>query len=932
MKEFTSIMLPFMIVVMFSLQLKGANEPSPVIKPVNMFISLEQEDLNLICTKNLADAIKQNLVSICTTDLLCQLKHQNLQFATFFCENSSAIDYNSKLIAAYKNILDKNVWQCYMDDEHNIAVLIPRSLHSTPKQLGLDKCAINLMQPDTLDGIIEKLSIHTPHQCNFSIFKNLFQKSSHITFIPKRIYAIGHGKEKLSNDTHSTIASMRISECADFLSFLGNIDTQILYLVSCYSSGKNALKLMNQASLDSVRYPIIFQSTAGTETSTPLNSPTPLLSTLKALGKYAKSRNHFDRQPWRLKTALNIIFTSCPEACNIPSIRMPYGPFRTLEINDTYIINDCILGHYKTMGQKINHKIPQHTKFILLCASNLLNSSIELTGPTCPQILSKIPGNSSHIIGSIYAPDVNFETFITQGFIYFRPSCSIISEGSGVTKQAWFIERLITQNEIYHGLIIYKSGSEKAKGFLVMYESDHHHYIGTIPPTDYLVCPDKSSCLFRFDVNAQLSSSSEISADEYYMLAASIHEHTAATDQSLMHASPFTQNMDSTQQAFNQFIANRKLQISDLYNHATITAAKKVILNETDNYVVQHLATCYLKQVHHHLEPQSTCTLASELIEYNYPDQISIGLQLLAHTNIMPPISEHLETTLKKQAFYVLTEGYPQHHKSLLKFLNDGKKIDMINHLVQEYIRYIAFKAETEYRPRIYDDVGTMVCKLSNMLEKFGEIHRSQLIKKSLMLSPYKSLRFIAFFLLLEDALKYQRNDYFLHQMDILLKEIINDSESPSFFSYRYLIKISQFISSQQLNKQTKEVLVELIYPLLESYSFFIKRISFYLGCILYKNYPESSYLMQKLLETAYTLITHKIFSSEPTRFVDYPLKAFALDLIQHGQSKATKELAQKVLCYQGPDRQEVLHVANPLFDALIEADLLPDDMIQQFF
>ena len=379
---------------------------------------METHDFNGAVSKALSDAISQNIMAVSSAKLLNQILNE---------KTPEAHDVQARLA-------DESRWSRFINTQQDFVVLIPNQYVKTAYELGFNTDSLKQVEYQALHSYLKQEKA----QADISVdnFVHLFNPNLPIhQKHPKRIWLIGHGKEKdgpktafdlLFSANEALMCGLRLNDMAQILAFFNRINTEFLYVASCHSFGDNLIRLRNKEllcddavewPLNQARYPITFQ--ASSDSSTMIQEGTHYFKEFFAvLNEFLVNRRRFKLQchpTILLKQALSELFKTRPLAVNIPSVCMPGGRFRSINCPHVYCIDQGMLAHHRTrIDQPI--VIPQDTQFLTISPCDLSNSTIQLSGPMVPYFISKIPGNSQHIIGTIQVPDISIENFIDKSF------------------------------------------------------------------------------------------------------------------------------------------------------------------------------------------------------------------------------------------------------------------------------------------------------------------------------------------------------------------------------------------------------------------------------------------------------------------------------------------------------------------------------------
>ena len=536
-----------------------------------MFVSLETNDGNGAIIESLAGAIDQNIMIVTSAELLSQFFYfastGNIKNVPALMLTPEFIKFKHAVPDIQKKLADDANWLKYINSEKNLAVLMPAHYHKTIQQLVFSRGLTNINYQALYDLLEKnnKISEATPEH-----FIHLFNMNEGVQAqFPKRIWIVGHGSEKvvqllglesiIALNTKPLICGEKIKDLACILSNLKKLNTEFLYLVSCKSSGENLIKLRNQVLasdvgiecfLKQVNYPIVFQASCDAAALIIEPDGNYFNKFFDALNLAFLNKKYFKNYIQCLANAMNIPFEARSAACNVPSLCMPGGHFRSINCSNVYNINFCILGNHRETNKEI--VIPQNVQFVTVQPSNLSNTIMSIVGSRVPIFVSKIPGDAQHIIGTIKTPNMAMDEIINDLFFsdFFDGKVPAIVKPTslGGAKKAWFLGSLIAKDQTYNGVAIYR---------------DFHH-------DDLIIYKQNDQYYLCRQEEGQKAKTSVISSAQYHLFLAAMHHTTMPQEDALKESALGFESPAEVSNAFKNFLHQCNISEADLVNDNTV--------------------------------------------------------------------------------------------------------------------------------------------------------------------------------------------------------------------------------------------------------------------------------------------------------------------------------------------------------------------------
>lgn len=300
-------------------------------------------------------------------------------------------------------------WKYYFNAKNEFVMCVPKDEERTLAALGFVEADWH--------GPVSMNEVRT-HQCVcvakpfVSCFENLFCKNS--TRPPLQVSLSGHGTscEDISSDASGeslqfkggSIAGMAIQEYQKFLHCLTRLGTQHLSLETCFGGGRSLLASVNAGYKPS--FPIVVHSIGDAvsyaDSSVNLGRLFSQLTTM--LNKECPS--HDIRQ--ELTQVLKKSYNKSPSIENIPLVYVPGQKF----FEPVAISNEVIIGH----ACQAAVEIPQGCRVTLLQNPCFEGCILDKINTVRVPLVSKIPGNATHIIGSVSNVQVPMR-YLLQSFL-----------------------------------------------------------------------------------------------------------------------------------------------------------------------------------------------------------------------------------------------------------------------------------------------------------------------------------------------------------------------------------------------------------------------------------------------------------------------------------------------------------------------------------
>lgn len=471
--------LLLLCVLIYSSCLAMPPAPEPFLQPaLNMYVTCEIVDPDKAVIFDIQQAVDEGIPCIISSSLI-----------TAICTH-----YYDKI---EKSIEEANRWSAFFNADEDFVVLLPRKYSpGLLKEYGFS--TVEIAGSPYLRHIENKMfrstfydkdlySHHKPQRYEkrpvfISNFKKLFDSTRNI---PKRIYMDGHGEEP-ETDKPARIAGMNIEDFIRFLSILMVLNTEFLYIITCYASGINTIAVQEQitrqqertpfSSISSkINFPIVFQATTDATTFNPLYKPR-FGSFFRVLDKWLAESHLFMGKPkmgLRLSDVLKTLYDIMPDVFRLPSVRLPgtNSFFRAAEVDKMLVVTYIWFQKYlresgqlpllpqgrtfKLVEKPVPFLVSPEIQYILLYPCNLLGLSLSI-GRTekGPIFISKIPGPAQHFIKELNCPQLTPIELLNE----FLLEATVQTYGGRPmprAPKAWFIEHVLCKGMEMFGLGIY---------------------------------------------------------------------------------------------------------------------------------------------------------------------------------------------------------------------------------------------------------------------------------------------------------------------------------------------------------------------------------------------------------------------------------------------------------------------------------------------
>jgi len=383
------------------------------------------------------------------------------------------------------NLKNNNEWTIFTDNSERIFVLLPFGhTESSDAQKLLAKFGlINLkyVAPGNIISMIRSEKIESAWFVEQ--FDQLFIKNQQEHVVPrKHFFVMGHGQ---TNDLIAglSIRPTKLTEFGRFLRTIESINTELIYVVSCYASGPNIITLQNELigqakklfQHSSISCMVIVQATTDEITAGQFidNIRTFFLN----VNRYFIEQSRKDVPIKNRITLANVIsplYAVSPLVINLPSVRLPGSNsfFRPIMVDKIKTITFLDIKRLLTQaifqkrfarpGFSVGEKdilIGADIKYVLVYPA-VVPTNILVSSLLVPKFISKIPGKACHIIDSLTFEGTVSREFENQqiGNLFWYPFGSDkleiegAEEGSKITvetytygesEKAWFIKTVI---------------------------------------------------------------------------------------------------------------------------------------------------------------------------------------------------------------------------------------------------------------------------------------------------------------------------------------------------------------------------------------------------------------------------------------------------------------------------------------------------------
>jgi len=202
---------------------------SAAIKPhLNAVVTFETKDENFAVSGSLISALVDRVPVFCNPRMFWRAIKE------FPFSSKNLKDFEKKLVQ-----VNESSWSVFSDKERNWVVLLPYQYNDKLlEQHGLNGKVLEHIPPGTVFDTIYQEKSFRDRDHLINSFKTLFIQWWNERF-PKRFLLIGHGFINL-------IASLTGSAFMELLNFLNALDTEFLYVATCYGGGVNLVDMQNR--------------------------------------------------------------------------------------------------------------------------------------------------------------------------------------------------------------------------------------------------------------------------------------------------------------------------------------------------------------------------------------------------------------------------------------------------------------------------------------------------------------------------------------------------------------------------------------------------------------------------------------------------------------------------------------------------------------
>ncbi len=198
------------------------------IAAFNAFVSFEKDDYNGAINMAINTAIG------CSTPCICSLALAYTMLKNDFHDvATSEVNWVVKENSVIMLLLESPLWSIFVNLEQDMVIFLPEEYSDELlANYGLSP-KLTYIKPGEFSKFIDKHPDFQRRQVKLENFKKLFNE---LTDLPKRFILDGHGL------TNYLIASIPIERFEMVLKLLLDIDTQFLYIRTCYGGGINLIK------------------------------------------------------------------------------------------------------------------------------------------------------------------------------------------------------------------------------------------------------------------------------------------------------------------------------------------------------------------------------------------------------------------------------------------------------------------------------------------------------------------------------------------------------------------------------------------------------------------------------------------------------------------------------------------------------------------
>lgn len=765
-----------------------------ILNAVITILSSKEEDFGAL---NLfqADAIKQEVPLISTIKSLKDLiilHSQTGQSAKMAIENfelffvkALAQDKIKKYSTYINNLSNEKKWKVYLNQAQDWVILIPQVYSSKPiNELGFNK--LEQIKPSSLFEEIKNINLKKKDKSSDLIhnFIQLFNKNNQSK---KRFIIMGHGSENTS------IAGLSFLEYQKLLNGLNSINTEFLYIMSCFSGGMNLIKAHNLLEnapskfiLKKIKYPIVIGSTTDQMMTKPQEKK-GIESSQNFLNKFFNSLNTAIKQhnlgipqksllPIKINNVLKNIYDTTLSEKNYPSIWFPgtNSFFRSVNVDNLLIITYSALHQYiienklklgerlkltqtpkiskYKKGKKLSEitpspakiSIPPKVKNVLLYPSIIKDVIIELDNKQPNLFISKIPGPATHFIENMNAPQLDLNFIIKNSFL---------QTGSNKT---WIIKNITckignsklpqTNNQLnLEALIIFLS----AKGF------------GTTPSrTAYPIYLCKSAEQEKYYLFKQENKWLNIKKDLFEAFINNMLDNTTANAEAIKEATAGNETVEEINNALQEFLLSiginrHPFSIKD----ATIILNNndKTLKQQTINWIINKLEENHIKKDDLILFAKALLTILTYSVELNNIKTIENISDILDNNKALRNAFANELSKNKSEAIIKLLEE-PKYKKNdkrfieiiyILEQLEEFPTVNMIKIITQvdnsnSWKIYPIFSLIQEDKKISYEDIAQAAIEISQKALDLDDINLIECLNYWLTnLTPNKKNNFV---------------------------------------------------------------------------------------------------------------------------------------------------------------------------------------------
>ncbi len=433
-------------IFVFSSTLFAATEN---VEPLNAFLTFDTNDWNNAIAKETAIAIRQEIPSIVSVSIMYSL-----------CTGKEP-----EIISAFNALQNQVKWSVFINSNETFGVLVPKAYdNKLLERMGFG--SLKHVASEQIKKVFADRSFDKK-QVEINDFRNLFSAST----IAKRFFLCGHGGEQ------SHIGGIAIKFFGEFIHVLFIINTEFLYVDSCFAAGTNLVAIQKtqikmadrQFTIANVQFPLVIQATTDEIT---FRGPLDLKRFFSNLNLFLaeKKKNYYLGRPpsgLTISQVIKPLIGDDPEALQLPSVRFPgtNSFFRSIMLDNAVIITDLfikqllsqpLIEQYLIYKQKRPAEavipVADTVKFILVYPTDCSPITFQFKRPyKFPRFISKIPGSAQHYIGTIKMDSIGWDDFIVESFLsplheYFEEEK--LYSFFGMNPKAWFIENVIFKKYI----------------------------------------------------------------------------------------------------------------------------------------------------------------------------------------------------------------------------------------------------------------------------------------------------------------------------------------------------------------------------------------------------------------------------------------------------------------------------------------------------